>query len=168
MKTIRTGIGFDAHRLKRGRKLVLGGVEIKHEFGLEGHSDADVICHAIMDALLGAVADGDIGVHFPNTDRKWAGARSLDLMKPVLNRLKIKGARVINVDSMVLAEAPKIMPHVAQMRKNIARVLHIPVDCVSIKATTLEKIGSIGRKEGMAVMAVATVEQKGGGHKAKR
>jgi 2-C-methyl-D-erythritol 2,4-cyclodiphosphate synthase len=163
MKTIRTGIGFDAHRLKRGRKLVLGGVEIKHELGLEGHSDADVLCHAIMDALLGAVADGDIGMHFPDTDPKWAGARSLDLMKPVLERLKIKGARVINVDSMVLAEAPKLLPHVPQMRKNIARVLHIPVDCVSIKATTLEKMGSIGRKEGMAVMAVATVEQKGRG-----
>lgn len=160
MKIIRTGIGFDTHRLRKGRKLILGGVEFKHSRGLEGHSDADVLCHAIIDALLGAVADGDIGVHFKNTDPHWKGVSSIALMKLVLKRLKAKGARIINVDATLLAERPKVMSHAHEMRSNIAKALGIPVDRVSIKATTMERMGAVGREEGMATMAVATVEAK--------
>jgi 2-C-methyl-D-erythritol 2,4-cyclodiphosphate synthase len=160
MKIIRTGIGFDAHKLRKGRRLVLGGVEFKHKSGLDGHSDADVLCHAIMDALLGAVADGDIGVHFKNTDPRWKDVSSIALMRIVLKRLKARGARVINIDSTLMAEKPKVMSRQREMRTNIAKALGIPVDRVSIKATTLEKMGAIGREEGMAAMAVATVEQK--------
>jgi 2-C-methyl-D-erythritol 2,4-cyclodiphosphate synthase len=160
MKIIRTGIGFDAHKLRKGRRLVLGGVEFKHKSGLEGHSDADVLCHAIMDALLGAVADGDIGVHFKNTDPRWKDVSSITLMRIVMKRLKTRGARVINVDSTLMAEKPKVMSRQREMRTNIAKALGIPVDRVSIKATTLEKMGAIGREEGMAAMAVATVEER--------
>jgi 2-C-methyl-D-erythritol 2,4-cyclodiphosphate synthase len=159
MKLIRTGIGFDAHRLRKGRRLVLGGVEFKHSRGLEGHSDADVLCHAIMDALLGAVADGDIGVHFKNTDPRWKGVSSIALMKLVLKRLKAKGARIVNVDATLLAEKPRVMPQAQRMRSNIAKALGVPVDRVSIKATTMERMGAVGRQEGMTAMAVATVEQ---------
>jgi len=158
MKTIRTGIGFDAHRLRKGRSLVLGGVEFKHTHGLEGHSDADVLCHAIMDALLGAVADGDIGVHFKNTDPRWKGVSSIALMKTVRRRLKAKGARIINVDSTLMAEQPRIMPRAQEMRSNIATALGISIDSISIKATTMERMGAVGRQEGMAAMAVATVK----------
>ena len=159
MTLIRTGIGFDAHRFVRNRPLVLGGVEVDHKLGLDGHSDADVLCHAIMDALLGAVADGDIGMHFPNTDPEWKNARSLDLLKAVADRLRRRGARVVNVDSTIIAERPKIAPHADAMRRNMARVLGVDVDRVSVKATTAEKMGALGRAEGIAAMAVATVEQ---------
>ena len=160
MKIIRTGIGFDAHKLRKGRRLVLGGVEFKHKSGLDGHSDADVLSHAIMDALLGAIADGDIGVHFKNTDPRWKDVSSIALMHIVRKRLKARGARVINIDSTLMAEKPKVMFRQLEMRTNIAKALGIPVGRVSIKATTLETMGAIGREEGMAAMAVATVERK--------
>lgn len=156
---IRTGIGFDTHRFARGRKLVLGGVAIKHKLGLDGHSDADVLCHAIMDALLGAVADGNIGTHFPNTDPAWKDACSIDLLRKVVARLHSLGASINNVDATIIAEQPRIMQHVDKMRANLAQALGIKMTLVSVKATTAEGMGAIGRQEGMAVMAVATVEQ---------
>lgn len=159
---IRTGTGFDAHRLRKGRALILGGVEIDHKVGLEGHSDADVLCHAVMDAILGAAADGDIGVHFPNTDPTWKDARSLDLLKYVADRERSRGYRVVNVDATVIAERPKIAPFVDSMRSNMARAMGIPSDRVSVKATTAERMGAIGRCEGIAAMAVATLSRDEG------
>jgi 2-C-methyl-D-erythritol 2,4-cyclodiphosphate synthase len=156
---IRTGIGFDIHQYAAGRRLVLGGVEVPSQRGLAGHSDADVVCHAIADALLGAVADGDIGVHFPNTDQRWANANSLGLLKIVAERVRAKNAAIINVDATVIAEVPRISPHVAAMRRNLADAMGIGIDQVSIKATTSEGLGALGRAEGIAVMAVATVNQ---------
>ena len=157
---IRCGTGYDAHRLAAGRKLILGGVEILHERGLEGHSDADVLCHAIADALLGAIAEGDIGHHFPNTDESIRGISSLEILEKVSALLEAKKARVVNVDATLLAEAPKIAPHIPAMREKIAAALWIDTSCVSIKATTNEGLGAIGRAEGMAAMAVATVEME--------
>ena len=154
---MRTGIGFDTHRLVDNRKLILGGVEIEHPQGLLGHSDADVLTHAIMDALLGAIADGDIGQHFPDTDPKWAGADSLLLLKAVTERLHVKGWRIGNVDATVLAERPKLMPHIPARREKLAQAMSISVDAVSVKATTVEGLGAIGRREGISAMAVATV-----------
>lgn len=156
---IRTGIGFDIHRFVPGRKLILGGVEIACEVGLDGHSDADVLCHALADALLGAVADGDIGQHFPNTDPKWKNADSVVLLRHVVGRVAAKGYRVVNVDAVITAEKPKVMPHAMAMRERLAPVLGVTVEEVSIKATTMEGLGAIGRAEGIAVMAVATVEK---------
>jgi len=155
---IRTGIGFDAHRFAHGRKLILGGVEIRDFNGLDGHSDADVLCHSVMDALLGAVADGDIGRHFPDTDQKWKGACSVEMLKSVVTLVAGKGYRVVNVDSTVIAQSPKISPFVDRMRANMAGAMGIAADCVSVKATTMEKMGALGREEGIAVMSVATVE----------
>jgi 2-C-methyl-D-erythritol 2,4-cyclodiphosphate synthase len=163
----RTGIGFDAHRFAAGRRLVLGGVEIPSAVGLAGHSDADALCHAVMDALLGAAADGDIGAHFPDSDARWQDARSLDLLQAVGARLAAAGWRVVNVDATVLAETPRIAPHAAAMRANMAAAVGVPTDCVSVKATTLEGMGALGRREGIAAMAVATLRQRGT-RKAKR
>ena len=154
---MRTGIGFDTHRLVDNRKLILGGVEIAYPQGLLGHSDADVLTHAIMDALLGAIADGDIGQHFPDTDPQWAGADSLLLLKAVTERLRSKGWRIGNIDATVLAERPKLMPHIPAMREKLAQAMAIDVDAVSVKATTVEGLGAIGRREGISTMAVATV-----------
>lgn len=154
---VRVGIGFDAHRFAAGRLLVLGGVTIPHPRGLQGHSDADVLCHAVMDALLGAIGDGDIGRHFPDTEARWKGARSLDLLREVVRRVARCGGSPGNVDVTVLAEVPRLAPHVPAMRKNLAEVLGIPAARVSLKATTVERMGAIGRREGMAAMAVATV-----------
>ena len=154
---MRTGIGFDTHRLVDNRKLILGGVEIAHPQGLLGHSDADVLTHAIMDALLGAIADGDIGQHFPDTDPQWAGADSLLLLKAVTERLRSKGWRIGNIDATVLAERPKLMPHIPAMREQLAQAMAIDVDAVSVKATTVEGLGAIGRREGISTMAIATV-----------
>ncbi|MBN2301318.1 MAG: 2-C-methyl-D-erythritol 2,4-cyclodiphosphate synthase [Lentisphaerae bacterium] len=159
MSIVRTGIGFDAHRLVEGRKLILGGVVIKHEFGLDGHSDADVLCHAVIDAALGAVADGDIGMHFPDNDSTWKDADSLDLLAEVRDRVAAKRARIVNVDSTVIAEAPQLSPHVVAMRENIARSLNLSPDRVSVKATTVEGMGAFGRREGIAALATVTVEQ---------
>lgn len=154
----RSGIGYDAHRLVAGRKLVLGGVEIPHSLGLEGHSDADVLAHAIADALLGAIGAGDIGHHFPNTDENICGISSLAILERVREVLREQGAQAINVDATLLAEAPKIAPHIPAMRTRISEALQIDFTRVSIKATTNEGLGTIGRGEGMAAMAVASVE----------
>ncbi len=154
----RSGIGYDAHRLVVGRKLILGGVEIPHSLGLEGHSDADVLAHAIADALLGAIGAGDIGHHFPNTDENIRGISSLAILDRVREVLREQGAQAINVDATLLAEAPKIAPHIPAMRARISEALQIDVTRVSIKATTNEGLGTIGRGEGMAAMAVASVE----------
>jgi 2-C-methyl-D-erythritol 2,4-cyclodiphosphate synthase len=153
----RTGIGFDTHRLVEGRALILGGVRIPHATGLLGHSDADVLTHAIMDALLGAVADGDIGRHFPDTDPRWKDADSLDLLRQVAARLASLGWQVGNVDATVLAEAPRLAPHIARMRTRLAAALGVADEAVSVKATTVEGLGAIGRREGISAMAVATV-----------
>ena len=158
MKT-RCGIGYDAHRLVAGRKLILGGVEIPHDVGLEGHSDADVLCHAIADALLGAIGESDIGHHFPNTDEGIRGISSLAILERVIDVLRGQKARLVNVDATLIAEAPKIAPHIPAMREGIARALQLDVTRISIKATTNEGLGAIGRGEGMAAMAVASVEQ---------
>ena len=155
---IKTGIGFDVHRLVKGRRLILGGVPIEHDMGLEGHSDADVLCHALADALLGAIADGDIGMHFPDTDPRWKDVNSLDLLAQVMARLKARQAHVVHVDAILMAEAPKFSLYRQAMRERLARVLEVPVQGVSIKATTLEGMGALGRREGLAAMAVATVE----------
>jgi len=155
----RTGIGFDIHRFKRGRKLVLGGMAVKSNFGLEGHSDADVLCHAVIDALLGAVADGDIGVHFPDTQKRWKGVNSLKLLASVAGKLKARGTVINNIDSTVLAEKPRLAPYREKMRANLVKALGISVDRISVKATTLESLGALGRGEGIAAMAVATVEE---------
>jgi len=156
---IRTGIGFDIHRFKQGRKLVLGGVAIKSDFGLDGHSDADVLCHAVMDALLGAAADGDIGVHFPDSEKRWKGASSIKMLASVARRLGEKGVKINNVDVSVLAEKPRLAPYREKMRHNLAKAIGLTAAGVSVKATTLEGLGALGRGEGIAAMAVATVEK---------
>lgn len=155
----RTGIGFDVHRFVVGRKLILGGVEIPSPEGLEGHSDADVLCHALADALLGSIADGDIGQHFPNTDPRWKNADSVELLRAVVARVKAKGFHIVNVDAAIQAEKPKVMPYAQRMRERLAPVLGVTIDDVSVKATTMEGLGAIGRGEGIAVMAVATVSR---------
>ena len=148
------------HRLVEGRKLVLGGVEIVHSHGLAGHSDADVLSHAIADALLGAIGAGDIGQHFPNTDEAFRDMNSLEILRRVTKLLADKKARVINVDATVIAEAPKLAPHVPAMRNKIAHAIRVSESNVSVKATTNESLGAIGRGEGIAAMAIATVEQE--------
>jgi 2-C-methyl-D-erythritol 2,4-cyclodiphosphate synthase len=156
----RSGIGYDAHRLAPGRKLILGGVEIPHDRGLDGHSDADVLCHAIADALLGAVGESDIGHHFPNTDESIRGISSLEILRRTNALLGVMRARAVNVDATLIAEAPKIAPHIPAMREKIAAALALEPSRVSIKATTNEGLGAIGRGEGMVAMAVATVEME--------
>ena len=155
---IRCGIGYDVHRLAKGRRLILGGVEIAHSRGLEGHSDADVLSHAIADALLGAIAAGDIGQHFPNTDESIRGISSIEILRHVTALLAKNKARATNVDATILAEAPKITPHIPAMRKIIAQAIGVHESRIGIKATTNEGIGALGRGEGIAAMAVATVE----------
>jgi 2-C-methyl-D-erythritol 2,4-cyclodiphosphate synthase len=157
---IRCGIGYDIHRLAQGRQLVLGGVAIPHSHGLEGHSDADVLSHAIADALLGAVGSGDIGQHFPNTDESIRGISSIEILKHVSKLLSQKKARVLNIDATIIAEEPKIAPHVSAMRKKIADAIDVRESNLSIKATTNERLGPIGRNEGIAAMAVASVEME--------
>jgi len=154
----RCGIGYDVHRLAQGRKLILGGIEIAYSRGLEGHSDADVLSHAIADALLGAISAGDIGQHFPNTDESIRGISSLEILKRVIKLLAAKKARVINVDASIIAEEPKLAPHVSEMRQKIADAIGVPESHVSVKATTNEKLGAIGRNEGIAAVAIATIE----------
>jgi 2-C-methyl-D-erythritol 2,4-cyclodiphosphate synthase len=158
VRAFRCGIGYDAHRLVSRRKLILGGIEIPHQRGLEGHSDADVLSHAIADAILGALGAGDIGKHFPNTDESIRGVSSLEILRHVATVAAQKNARLVNVDATVLAEAPKISPHISAMQKKIADALGVKADAISIKATTNEGLGAIGRGEGMAAMAVASVE----------
>ncbi len=154
---IRIGNGFDVHRFAPERKLILCGVEIPYEFGLLGHSDADVALHALADALLGAAALRDIGYHFPDTDPAYAGADSRRLLRRVVELLGEKGYRVGNVDLTVIAQAPKLLPHIEQMRANVAADLGVETDAVSVKATTTERLGFTGRKEGIAAQASALI-----------
>ena len=152
---MRIGQGYDVHRLVEGRKLILGGVEIPHEFGLLGHSDADVLTHAIMDALLGAAGMGDIGRHFPDTDPQYAGADSLKLLSAVVEKLKTAGWKIGNVDATIVAQKPKLAPYLNQMQENLALVMEIHPNQVNVKATTEEKLGFTGSGEGMAAQAIA-------------
>jgi 2-C-methyl-D-erythritol 2,4-cyclodiphosphate synthase len=155
---IRTGIGYDVHQLVPHRPLILGGVEIPHHLGLEGHSDADVLCHAIADALLGAVGLPDIGHYFPPTDQSIKGISSLEILRQVAAIIAKEGATINNIDSTLIAERPKILPHVPVMKQNLATALGIDPRQVGVKATTNERMGFPGREEGMCAMAVATVE----------
>ena len=152
---LRIGNGYDIHRLVRERPCILGGVQLQHSHGLDGHSDADVLVHALMDALLGALSLGDIGQHFPPEDPRWKGANSLVLLQQVVRLVQERGWQVQNVDAVVVAERPKLKPHIPAMRANIARCLGIAPDCVGVKATTNEKLGPEGREEGISCHAVA-------------
>ena len=156
---MRIGTGYDVHKLVEGRKLILGGVEIPHTLGLLGHSDADVLSHALMDALLGAAALGDIGHLFPDNDPAYAGADSLKLLTAVMERIRAAGYAVSNVDCTVLAQAPKLAPHILTMRERIAAAMDVTVDQVSVKATTEEGLGFTGAKQGIAAHAVALLER---------
>lgn len=151
---VRTGIGYDVHRLTAGRPLILGGVQIDHELGLDGHSDADVLTHAIIDALLGAACLGDIGYLFPDTDEQFRGADSLVLLAEVVERIGEAGYAIVNVDSTVVIQRPKLRPHIDEMRATLAEVLGIDVSAVSVKATTGEQMGFAGREEGVAAQAI--------------
>jgi len=152
------GIGFDAHRLAGGRKLVLGGVDIPHDKGLEGHSDADALMHAICDAVLGAIGERDIGQFFPNTDPRWRNAPSKLFLQEAARQVILRGGTIINVDATVIAQEPKLMPYAAAMKANIAEALGMDPRKVGIKATTSELLGFTGRQEGIAAMAVASVD----------
>lgn len=156
---MRVGQGYDVHRLAEGRKLIIGGVDIPYEKGLEGHSDADVLVHAVMDALLGAAALGDIGLLFPDTDAQYAGADSLQLLARVKNVLEEKGFAIGNIDSTVIAQEPKLRPFIDSMRQNIAHALQIDPSRVSVKATTEENLGFTGRKEGIAAQAIVFLNE---------
>ena len=156
---VRIGIGYDIHRLVEGRKLVIAGVDIPFEKGLLGHSDSDVLTHAICDALLGAAALDDIGTHFPDTDARYRGASSLDLLARVVELIAERGYRVANVDAVVMAEQPKLRPHIEAMRERLASTLRIDIDSVSVKAKTSEGLESVGRGEAMAAQAVALIHR---------
>lgn len=151
---MRVGMGYDVHRLTEGRKLILGGVEIPWEKGLLGHSDADVLIHAVMDALLGAAALGDIGKHFPDTDPAYKGISSILLLRHVAELLKKNGYAIGNVDATIIAQKPKMAPHILKMRENMAEAMGISVDCLNVKATTEEGLGFTGREEGIAAQAI--------------
>ena len=159
----RSGIGFDVHRFETGRRLVLGGVEIPHPRGLAGHSDADVVIHAVCDALLGAAALGDIGLHFPNDDPEWQDADSMALLERVVEMVGESGWRVENVDATVVAEAPRLAPHVPEMCRKISRAIGVERDRVSVKATTAEEMGFVGREEGIAALATACLVDRPSG-----
>jgi 2-C-methyl-D-erythritol 2,4-cyclodiphosphate synthase len=158
----RVGIGYDVHELVKGRKLFLGGIEIAHDKGLDGHSDADVLIHAIADAILGALGSGDIGHHFPNTDERWRGVSSLIFLEEIRKMLEQRGATLENIDASLVAEAPKIGPHIDKMKAVLGKALGLTPDRVGLKATTNEKMGFLGRGEGIAAMAVACVSSPGG------
>jgi len=157
---MRIGHGYDVHRLVEGRKLILGGVDIPYAKGLLGHSDADVLLHAISDAILGAIGEGDIGRHFPDTDPRYKGADSLKLLAHVMSVADAKGYKLGNLDATIVAQRPKLAPHIQLMRENIAGVLGAETDQVNVKATTTEELGFAGRGEGMAAYAVALMEKK--------
>ncbi len=157
----RIGFGFDAHRFSSETRLVLGGVEIPFELGLKGHSDADVLTHAICDALLGAAAEGDIGTHFPDKDPKWKGASSLTFLKEVLSLLGSKGYSVVNIDTVIVCEKPRISPHVAEIRSSLAEAAGLPEGVISVKATTTDGMGFTGRGEGIASYATVLLESSG-------
>jgi 2-C-methyl-D-erythritol 2,4-cyclodiphosphate synthase len=155
---LRIGFGYDAHKLATGRDLILGGVKIPYGKGLAGHSDADVLCHAIGDAILGALSLGDLGKHFPDTDPKYRGVASLSLLSSISDMARKEKASVINVDSTIVAEEPKLSGHIQKMRENLSAALKVNVDRISVKATTTEGMGFAGSKEGMAAYAVVLVE----------
>ena len=157
---MRIGHGYDVHKLVEGRKCIIGGVDIPSELGLLGHSDADVLLHAISDAVLGAAAMGDIGHLFPDTDDKWKGADSLKLLEEVVKQVSERGYKIINIDSTILAQVPKMAPYILDMRKNIAKACNVDVDFVSVKATTEEGLGFTGAKQGIAAQAVCLIENK--------
>jgi len=158
MRMNHVGIGYDVHQLVEGRKLVLGGVEIPHSKGLDGHSDADALMHAICDAVLGAMGESDIGHFFPNTDPRWRGAPSRVFLEEAARQVAFREGRIVNIDATLIAQQPKIAPHIQAMKTNIASALGLNVNRVGIKATTNELMGFIGREEGIAAMAVASVE----------
>jgi 2-C-methyl-D-erythritol 2,4-cyclodiphosphate synthase len=155
---VHVGIGYDVHSLVEGRKLILGGVEIPNSKGLDGHSDADVLMHAICDAVLGALGEADIGHFFPNTDPRWRGAPSKIFLQEAARVAALREGKLVNVDATVIAQAPKIAPHLAQMKLNIAEALGMKIQHVGVKATTNEHLGFIGREEGIAAMAVASLD----------
>lgn len=154
---MRIGHGYDVHKLVEGRKLILGGVNINHDLGLLGHSDADVLVHAIIDSLLGAAALGDIGGLFPDTDEKYKNADSIELLKEVCRVLEEKNFKIVNIDSTIIAQKPKLKEHICKMRENIASACDIDLDCINVKATTEETLGFTGRKEGISAHAVALI-----------
>lgn len=154
---MRIGIGYDVHKLVEDRKLILGGVEIKHEKGLLGHSDADVLIHAIMDSILGALALGDIGKHFPDTDEKYKGISSVKLLEEVYDLMKREGYKINNLDCIIVAQRPKLAPYIEEMRNNICEVLNTSKSNINIKATTTEKLGIEGREEGVSAQAVCSL-----------
>ncbi len=155
----RFGMGYDVHRLVTGRKLIVGGVDIPHEYGLLGHSDADVLLHAVEDALLGAAALGDLGRHFPDSDERWQGVSSMKLLAKVFALIREKGYRVGNIDATIVAQRPKFAPYIEAMRQNIADTLRVDLDQVNVKATTEEKLGFTGAEKGISAYAVAGLEQ---------
>ncbi|MGB7062870.1 MAG: 2-C-methyl-D-erythritol 2,4-cyclodiphosphate synthase [Candidatus Zixiibacteriota bacterium] len=157
---LRVGFGYDAHRLTEGRDLILGGVKVPHERGLLGYSDADVLSHAVGEAILGALALGDLGTHFPDTDQRYKDVSSLKILSMINDLAEKENASIINIDSTIVAEEPKLAGYIPRMRKNIAGALEIDVDCVSVKATTTEGMGFAGAKEGMAAYAVVLIEDK--------
>ena len=154
-RALRIGQGYDVHKLVPGRKLIIGGVEIPHTLGLLGHSDADVLAHAVADALLGGIRGGDIGKLFPDTDPAWEGANSLKLLSAVAAKVRNEGFEIVDVDSVIAAQAPKMAPHRERMRENLAAAMGIPVENVGVKATTTEHLGFEGREEGISATAVA-------------
>ena len=156
---IRIGHGYDVHAFADNRKCIIGGVDIPYEKGLLGHSDADVLLHAVSDSLLGAAALGDIGKHFPDTDPAFKGADSIVLLQRVVELIHSKGYKVVNIDATVIAQAPKMAPYILRMRENIANALCVGVDCVNVKATTEEKLGFTGRKEGISAHCVCLIEK---------
>jgi len=156
---VHVGIGYDVHQLVAGRKLVLGGVEIPHPKGLDGHSDADVLMHAICDAILGALGEADIGHFFPNTDPRWQGAPSKVFLQEAARQARFREARIVNVDATIIAQQPKLFPHINEMKINIAAALEINLSRIGVKATTNEHLGFAGREEGIAAMAVAGVDR---------
>lgn len=157
---MRIGLGYDVHKLVENRPLIIGGVNIPHEKGLYGHSDADVLVHAIMDGMLGALALGDIGKHFPDTDEKYKGADSMKLLKCVNDLINERGYEINNIDSIIIAQSPKMAPHIEQMRKNIAQVLNTDIENVSVKATTEEGLGFTGTKQGISAQSICLLNKK--------
>jgi len=157
--SIRVGLGFDTHQFEQGRDLILGGVKIEHHQGLKGHSDADVLCHAITDALLGALALGDIGTHFPDDDPAYKNADSIEMLKRVNSLIQKEGYSIVNIDSVVIAEKPKLMPYIGRIQGKIADSLGLEQDQVSVKATTSEKMGYIGREEGINSQAIVLIQK---------
>ena len=157
MTEFRTGLGWDVHRIAQGRPLILGGVAIESEFGLEGHSDADILLHAVTDALLGAAALGDIGMHFPDTDPKWKGVASSRFLDHAVSLVKLGGYSIINIDTTVILERPKLKDYCEQIRKSLAHILTLPVDRVSVKFKTAERVGPVGEGRSAEAQAIATI-----------